>query len=94
MNTDLRGVNGLSKIGILGTGTWGMALGRMLANTGHDVLMWSAIEKAIDSLSSTRINPTLPGMVIPPQIRFTTSIDHACENKAVVIFAVPSVLVR
>jgi glycerol-3-phosphate dehydrogenase (NAD(P)+) len=94
MNTDLRGVNGLSKIGILGTGTWGMALGRMLANTGHDVLMWSAIEKEIDSLSSTRIHPNLPGMVIPQQIRFTKSIEKACENKDVVIFAVPSVFVR
>lgn len=40
----------MSKIGILGTGTWGTALGRMLANTGHDVVMWSAIEKEIDDL--------------------------------------------
>ena len=94
MNTDLRGINGLSKIGILGTGTWGTALGRMLANTGHDVVMWSAIEKEIDSLSSTRIHPNLPGMVIPQQIRFTKSIEEACENKEVLIFAVPSVFVR
>ena len=56
MNTDLRGINGLSKIGILGTGTWGTALGRMLANTGHDVVMWSAIEKEIDSLSLLMYN--------------------------------------
>mgnify|MGYP003160501419 CR=1 FL=1 len=42
----------MSKIGILGTGTWGTALGRMLANTGHSVVMWSAIEKEIDDLSS------------------------------------------
>ena len=94
MNMDLRRINGLSKIGILGTGTWGTALGRMLANTGDDVVMWSAIEKEIDSLSSTRIHPNLPGMVIPQQIRFTTSIEEACENKDVVIFAVPSVFVR
>ena len=33
-------------------------------------------------------------MVIPQQIRFTKSIKEACENKDVLIFAVPSVFVR
>lgn len=77
---DLRGINGLSRIGILGTGTWGTALGRMLANTGHDVIMWSAIEKEIDSLSSTRIHPNLPGMTIPQQIQFTKSLEEVCDD--------------
>ena len=54
----------MSKIGILGTGTWGIALGRMLANTGHDVMMWSAIEKEIEELSLTYIHPKLPDMII------------------------------
>lgn len=94
MNADLRGINELSRIGILGTGTWGTALGRMLANTGHDVVMWSAIGKEIDNLSCTHIHPNLPGMVIPQRIRFTKSIEEVCENKEVLIFAVPSVFVR
>ena len=84
----------MSKVGILGTGTWGTALRRMLANTGHSVVMWSAIEKEMDDLSATRIHPNLPGMTIPEQIRFTKSIEEACENQDVLIFAVPSVFVR
>lgn len=56
--------------------------------------MWSAIEKEIDDLSSTRIHPNLPGMTIPPQIQFTKNIEVACEDKNVLIFAVPSVFVR
>ena len=84
----------MSKIGILGTGTWGTALGRMLANTGHDVVMWSAIGAEIDSLSATRVHPNLPGMTIPPQIRFTKSIQEVCNRKDVLIFAVPSIYVR
>ena len=84
----------MSKIGILGTGTWGIALGRMLANTGHDVMMWSAIEKEIEELSLTYIHPKLPDMIIPRQIQFTKSIEKVCENRDVLIFAVPSVFVR
>lgn len=66
----------MSKIGILGTGTWGIALGRMLANTGHDVMMWSAIEKEIEELSLTYIHPKLPDMIIHRQIQFTKSIEN------------------
>lgn len=34
----------MARIGILGAGTWGIALARMLSNSGHDVMVWSAIE--------------------------------------------------
>lgn len=39
---------GKMKIGILGAGTWGMALARMLSNSGYDVQVWSAISSDID----------------------------------------------
>ena len=42
------------KIGILGAGTWGMALARMLTVSGNDVTVWSALEQEIDNLSTTR----------------------------------------
>ena len=45
------------KIGVLGAGTWGIALARLLCNAGHDVVVWSAIEKEIDILSTTRKHP-------------------------------------
>lgn len=84
----------MKKIGVLGAGTWGMALARMLANSGHGVTVWSAIEKEIDEFSATRRHPNLPGMVIPQQIEFTKDIRTVCENKDVLLFAVPSVFVR
>ena len=84
----------MSEIGILGTGTWGTAISRILANAGHNVVMWSAIVKEIDNLSSTYVHPNLEGMLIPRQIQFTKNIEKACKNKDVLIFAVPSVFVR
>ena len=53
------------KIGVIGAGTWGVALARMLTNSNHDVIIWSAIESEIDELSSNRKHKNLPGMVIP-----------------------------
>jgi glycerol-3-phosphate cytidylyltransferase len=84
----------MSSIGILGAGTWGTALARMLSNSGNEVTIWSAIEKEIDELSETHVHKNLPGMIIPSEILFTKSIRNAVENKDIVLFAVPSVFVR
>lgn len=84
----------MKRIGVLGAGTWGMALARMLCNSGHDVIVWSAIEKEIDEFFATRRHPNLPGMVIPDGVRFTKDIGEACREKDIVLFAVPSPFVR
>lgn len=84
----------MKKIGVLGAGTWGMALARMLCNNGHDVMVWSAIEKEIDDMSTTRLHPNLPGMVIPEAVDFTKDIAQVCTDKDVLLFAVPSPFVR
>ena len=60
----------MKKIGVLGAGTWGMALARMLCNAGNDVLVWSALEAEIDDLQKTRRHPKLPDMVIPKELPF------------------------
>ena len=48
----------------------------------------------MDNLSTTRVHPNLPGMVIPQELRFTKSIEEVCTGKDVLLFAVPSVFVR
>lgn len=84
----------VKSIGILGAGTWGMALARMLAVSGHQVTVWSALEQEIRDLSATRRHPNLPGMVIPDRILFTGDMEQVCSGKDIVLFAVPSVFVR
>ena len=82
------------KIGVLGAGTWGIALSRMLSNAGHDVTVWSAIESEIDILSATNTHPNLPEIKLPEQIKYTKDIKTACEDKNLILFAVPSPFVR
>lgn len=82
------------KIGVLGAGTWGMALARMLSLSEHEVTVWSAIAEEIDSLDSTRRHKNLPGVIIPDAIVLTKSIEKVCSDKDILLFAVPSVYVR
>ena len=83
-----------NKIGVLGAGTWGMALARVLSLAGHDVTVWSALPQEIDEFSATRRHPNLPGMVIPQQIAFTKDIREAVQEQDLILFAVPSPFVR
>ena len=84
----------MTKIGVLGAGTWGMALARMLQLSGNEVTVWSALEREVEEFSATRRHPNLPGMEIPEGIRFTKDIEEACRDKEILLFAVPSPFVR
>lgn len=84
----------MPKIGILGAGTWGMALARMLANTNHQVTVWSALPAEIYELSLTRKHENLPGMIIPSTIVFTKDIQEVTKDKDILLCAVPSTFVR
>lgn len=81
-------------IGILGAGTWGVALARLLHRNEHRVTVWSALAEEIETLNRTRKHPNLPGMSIAPDIIFTTDLEQACRDKDILLFAVPSVYVR
>ena len=84
----------MAKIGVLGAGTWGMALARMLQLSGNEVTVWSALEREVEEFSATRRHPNLPGMEIPEGIRFTKNIEEVCRDKEILLFAVPSPFVR
>ena len=81
------------KIGVIGAGTWGIALARMLTNSGHDVAVWSAIESEIDELAKSRAHKNLPGIVIPEATEFTKDLGHAADAD-IILMAVPSPFVR
>ncbi len=84
----------MSNIGVLGAGTWGMALARMLYNSGHEVCVWSALKREVEEFSQTRRHPNLPGMEIPARITFTEDISQVCRDRDILLFAVPSPFVR
>ncbi len=82
------------RIGIIGAGTWGMALARMLSNSGHVVEVWSPHSETVDLLAATRIQKNLPDMIIPEEVRLTNEMEQVCKDKDMVVFAVPSIYVR
>ncbi|MDR1892812.1 MAG: NAD(P)-dependent glycerol-3-phosphate dehydrogenase [Oscillospiraceae bacterium] len=84
----------MANIVILGSGGWGTALAVMTAKSGHSVTLWSPFEEEIAELSQTREHKKLlPGIILPPEIALTTSLDMALGAE-LLILAVPSFAVR
>ena len=82
------------KVTIAGAGTWGTALGRLLALNGHEVRIWSPFREEAESLDRTRQHPHLPGTVIPDSVNFTSDVQEAAENADHLFMVVPSVFMR
>ena len=84
----------MAKIGILGSGGWGTAVAIMLANNGHNVVLWSFSKEEKENLVKYRENkPYLPGVEIPDNVSFTNDISE-CADTDVVVMATPSHGVR
>ena len=85
----------MADIGIIGAGSWGIALSVLLSNNGHNVKVWSIIEDEIKMLELNHEHKDkLPGVILSDRITFTSSLKEAVEGKDLLVMAVPSPFVR
>lgn len=83
------------KIGILGAGSWGIALTVLLSDNGHDLTVWSIDKNEIDMLNESREHKTkLPGVKLAEGIKFTTDISEAVRDADMLVMVVPSPFIR
>ncbi|WP_099467673.1 NAD(P)H-dependent glycerol-3-phosphate dehydrogenase [Konateibacter massiliensis] len=85
----------MSKVSIIGAGSWGIALAVLLHKNGHDVTIWSVIEDEVKMLGEKREHKDkLPGVKIPEDILITSNLQEAATGKDMLVMAVPSPYVR
>lgn len=86
----------MAKIGIIGAGSWGIALAQHLANVNnHDVCVWSCVESEIDMLNTHHEHlDKLPGVKLNEKISYTKVLSEAILDMDLVVLAVPSVFTR
>jgi glycerol-3-phosphate dehydrogenase (NAD(P)+) len=81
----------MTRIAVLGAGSWGTALAIHLARAGHVVRLWARDEALADRLIASRVNASyLPGVDLPTDVRPTASIEAALADSHMVVVAVPS----
>ena len=84
----------MANVSIIGAGSWGTALAFLLHENGHQVTEWSAFEKEAESLRTEHRLKTLPDLVLPDDMEFTSDLERAMKEKDLLVVAVPSIYVR
>jgi glycerol-3-phosphate dehydrogenase (NAD(P)+) len=87
----------MTKIAILGAGSWGTALAVVLTRTkkAHEIALWAHNAALAEDMEHDRENKTyLPGISLPAAIRVTHEIPAAMEQARLIIGAMPSVHAR
>src|SRR5206468_8037959 len=81
----------MSRIAILGAGSWGTALAIHLGRAGAAVRLWARDAELAAEMAATGANPRyLGGVPLPSSVRPTSSVDAALDGAQFVVVAVPS----
>ena len=84
----------MAKVGIIGGGSWGIALAALLRKNGHEITVWSALETEIEMLRENHEHKMLPGVKLPEDMVFTTEEKAAAEGMDLLVMAVASSYTR
>ena len=82
------------KVSILGAGSWGTSLAKVLEENGHDVLLWHYKDEFVRQINNTHIHPFLSGVKLSNNLQFTSSLDEICEFGELLVSALPSQSLR
>jgi glycerol-3-phosphate dehydrogenase (NAD(P)+) len=81
-------------VGIIGAGTFGTALGSVLARAGRRVVMWSRDLAVVDSINTARKCPRLPAAQLPEPLQATSDPRKLASLARFLVLCVSSKDVR
>lgn len=85
------------KVAVLGAGSWGMALSKVLAENGHDVIVWTrpADHNIIEEINQKHMNTRyFKDVVFPESITATSDLEKAITDREIIVIVIPTVGIR
>jgi len=78
--------------GILGSGSWGTAIAKILTDNGNTIYWWNRSEKAIQQLMTRHHNPHYLSMVYfdTGKLKLTTNLNEVVTHSDCIVIAIPS----
>jgi glycerol-3-phosphate dehydrogenase (NAD(P)+) len=85
----------MSRVAVIGSGSWGTALALVAARASHEVRLWSHSRDVALSLERDRENTVyLPGFPLPSNIESGDDLAHVVSGAEFVVVVVPSHVCR
>ena len=85
----------MTKLGVLGAGSWGTALAMVARWNGHDVTLWARDTAQAERISRDQRNDRyLPGVQLPEGLQVSASMAETFAEARFVVVAAPSHALR
>ncbi len=85
----------MENVTVLGAGSWGTALAVVLAENGHNTLVWSHREEQASEINEHKTNKKyLPNTTLPNNLMATSNLEQAVEHASTIVVAVPTKAIR
>lgn len=84
------------KIAIIGSGAWGTALGQVLADNGHEPLLWGKNADEVDDINLRHQNVKYLGEAVHvhPGVKASTDLARVLKGQKFLLLTVPSHAMR
>jgi glycerol-3-phosphate dehydrogenase (NAD(P)+) len=84
-----------TKISVVGAGSWGTALAKLLAHKGFAVTLWVYEAELAERMRASQCNDLyLPGIILPKHLEIVSDLAAAVQDRDVVVLVPPSQVMR
>lgn len=84
----------MSRLAVLGAGSWGTAFAKVLADAGNDVTVLARRAEIAEAVNAGHNPDYLPEIALPERVRAVTDVTAAVDGAHTVVLAVPSQSLR
>lgn len=84
----------MKNIGIIGSGSWGVALGIHLAKMGNNIKIWSFDKTEADLINNEKKCKFLPNIELPENINCSLEYEEVIKNSEIILHVTPSKFTR
>lgn len=85
----------MTKVAVVGAGSWGTSVSWLLGGKGHDVSLWARESEIAEGVNATHHNPLyMTDVVLPESVFATHEMERALHGAEAVVIVTPSVGVR
>ncbi len=85
----------MSRVVVMGAGSWGTTIAKVIADAGNEVVLWSRREEVAVEINETKRNSDyLPGIDLPSRLTATSDLAFALQDAEQIYLAIPSQSLR